>query len=81
LVCGILGLTFCPIVLSIIALVLGYSAKKTIRASGGREQGEGMATAGIVTGWIGIAIWGALLGFYLVLVVIAVLAGGTSSGY
>ncbi len=81
MVCGILGLTFCPIVLSIIALVLGYSAKKTIRASGGREQGEGMATAGIVTGWIGIAIWGALLGFYLVLVVIAVLAGGTSSGY
>ena len=80
LVCGILGLTACPVVLSIVALVLGYSAKKTIRASGGREQGDGMATAGIVTGWIGIAIWGALLGFYLVIVVIAVLAGGSSSG-
>ena len=80
LVCGILGLTACPVVLSIVALVLGYSAKKTIRASGGREQGGGMATAGIVTGWIGIAIWGALLGFYLVLVVIAVLAGSGSSG-
>ena len=81
MVCGILGLTACPVVLSIVALVLGYSAKKTIRASGGREQGEGMATAGIVTGWIGIAIWGALLGFYLVILLITLIAGGTSSGY
>lgn len=81
LVCGILGLTACPVVLSIVALVLGYSAKKAIRVSGGQQQGEGMATAGIVTGWIGIAIWGALLGFYLVILLIALIAGGSSSGY
>ena len=40
---------------SIVALVLGYSAKAQIDRSGGMETGRGMAIAGIVLGWIGIA--------------------------
>jgi hypothetical protein len=40
---------------SIVALVLGYSAKAQIDRSGGAETGRGMAIAGIVLGWIGIA--------------------------
>jgi hypothetical protein len=40
---------------SIVALVLGYSAKAQIDRSGGMETGRGMAVAGIVLGWIGIA--------------------------
>ena len=80
MVCGIVGLTFCPLVLSVVALVLGYSARKSIRASGGHQQGGGMATAGIVTGWIGIVLWGAVAVFYVVILVIALVAGGSSSG-
>jgi hypothetical protein len=37
---------------SVLALVLGYQAKRQIGSSG--ERGEGMATAGIVLGWVGI---------------------------
>ena len=40
---------------SIVALFLGYSAKAQIDRSGGMETGRGMAIAGIVLGWIGIA--------------------------
>jgi hypothetical protein len=59
LVMGILGVTILPLLGSIIALVTGYNARKEIRAvqaSGGSLGGEGMATTGIVLGWIGIAL-------------------------
>ncbi|ALL79061.1 MULTISPECIES: DUF4190 domain-containing protein [unclassified Pseudonocardia] len=39
---------------SILALVLGYVAKRQIAERG--EQGGGLATAGIVLGWIGVAV-------------------------
>ncbi|WP_051704380.1 DUF4190 domain-containing protein [Glycomyces sp. NRRL B-16210] len=39
--------------ISILALIFGMIAKRQIRERG--EQGEGMATAGIVLGWIGVA--------------------------
>lgn len=40
---------------SILALIFGYTAKKQIAQSGGLQQGGGLATAGIVLGWIGVA--------------------------
>jgi Domain of unknown function (DUF4190) len=40
---------------SILALVLGYTARTQIDRSGGTQTGRGMAIAGIVLGWIGIA--------------------------
>jgi hypothetical protein len=54
LIAGILGLTFIPIIGSIVALILGYMAKNEIRASGGALSGDGMATAGIILGWVGM---------------------------
>ena len=33
---------------SAVALVCGYEAKRQIRRSGGTEQGDGLATAGII---------------------------------
>ena len=56
LVAGILGLTALPTIGSIVALVTGYIAKKEIRESGGVMGGGGMATAGLIMGWIGVAI-------------------------
>ena len=55
LVLGILGLTLLPLVASIVGLVLGYVAKGQIDRSSGRQTGRGLAVAGIVLGWIGIA--------------------------
>jgi hypothetical protein len=37
---------------SVVALVLGYAAKREIKRTG--QNGSGMATAGIVLGWIGV---------------------------
>jgi len=56
LVLGIIGLFICPIICSVIALILGYSAKTEIAASGGRMTGESNAQAGIILGWIGLAL-------------------------
>lgn len=54
LIASVLGL-FCGIGF-VIGLILGYNARKEIRASGGREGGEGAATAAIVIGWIGVGL-------------------------
>jgi hypothetical protein len=56
LVCGIVGLFVCPIILSIVAIVLGTTAQKEIQASGGALTGEGMARAGVILGIIGIVL-------------------------
>lgn len=40
---------------SILAIVLGYGAKAQIDRSGGTQSGRGLAIAGIVLGWIGVA--------------------------
>jgi uncharacterized membrane protein len=41
---------------AVLALVLGYQARRQINNSAGRQAGSGLATAGIVLGWIGIVI-------------------------
>jgi len=56
LVLGIVGLFICPIVCSVLAIILGYTAKNEIAASGGWQTGESNARAGIILGWIGLAI-------------------------
>lgn len=63
LVLGIVGLTGIPFVCSILALVLGYGARREIVVTG--EEGGGLATAGIVLGWVGVAL--VLLAVLLVL--------------
>ena len=41
---------------SIGAVVLGHMAKRQIAASNGRQTGDGLATAGLVIGYIGISL-------------------------
>jgi hypothetical protein len=56
LVAGILGFTFFPFIGSIVAVITGSMAKKEIQQSAGTLGGDGMATAGLVLGWIGIGL-------------------------
>lgn len=68
-------------VVGVVAIVLGVKARSEIRESGGRQQGDGLALGGIVTGAIA-AVLGLLI---LVLVVVAIVGGfsfgtGSSSG-
>ena len=52
----VLGILWIYWIGSILALVFGYTAKQQIRERG--ETGDGMATAGIVLGWIGVGFLG-----------------------
>jgi hypothetical protein len=54
LVAGI-GQFLMPIVAAIVAIVCGHIARGKIRRSQGREAGSGMALAGLILGYIGIA--------------------------
>lgn len=51
----VLGLLFIWGIGSILALIFGYQARTEIDGSKGLVTGRGMATAGIVLGWLGIA--------------------------
>jgi hypothetical protein len=57
----VLGILWIYWIGSILALVFGYTARKQIQERG--EGGAGMATAGIVLGWVGVGI----LGFVILL--------------
>jgi Domain of unknown function (DUF4190) len=75
LVLGIVSLVMCGLFLGIPAMIVARQAKREIAASQGRLGGEGLATAGFVTGLIG-TIW-SVLGAILLIVVIAV--GGVAA--
>jgi len=64
LACGIAGLTLLPVLASIAAVVLGIMARDELRRDP-TLGGDGMATAGLVLGWIGVAF--AALGLLLLL--------------
>lgn len=51
----VLGILWLYWIGSILALVFGYVAKGQIDRSAGRQTGRGLAIAGIVLGWIGVA--------------------------
>jgi hypothetical protein len=64
LIAGLGGFTLFPFVGSLVAVVTGYFGRREIQASGGALQGDGLATAGMVLGWIGLGL--SALGFCLV---------------
>ena len=55
LVLGIAGFVIFPLIPSVLAIILGHSAKKDIENRPGLG-GEGMATAGVILGWIGVGV-------------------------
>ncbi len=50
----VLGILWLYWIGSILALIFGYQARKEIDREPGRLEGRGMATAGIVLGWVGL---------------------------
>ena len=72
LIMGIVGWTLLPLVGSILAIVFGYAARRDIRSRPDEVTGEGMAIAGLVLGWLMVALsviglcFGAFALFFLV---------------
>lgn len=57
LIAGILGVSFLPVIGCLLALALGYGARREIIDSGGTVGGRAVATAAILLGWAGLAVW------------------------
>lgn len=66
LITGILGWTIPPLLGSVAAIITGYLAKKEIRESRGTLSGEGMATAGLILGYV-------QFGFFVLLLLTAII--------
>jgi len=56
LIAALLGFTIVPVIGGIVALVTGYMARNETRSIPPRASGDGMATAGIIMGWIQIGL-------------------------
>lgn len=56
LVCGILGWTLLPFLGSIVAIVCGHMARSEIRRNPQTQEGDGLAVAGLVLGYLVIAL-------------------------
>ena len=70
LVAGILGWTLLPFLGSLAAIIFGHMARGEIRRSNGQLDGDGLAIAGLVMGWLSVAMW------VLVVVVFIAFFGG-----
>ena len=57
----------------ILPVIFGHMAKSEIRNSNGAKTGEGLATAGLILGYLGIAA--------ILFVIIGLVAFSTSAGY
>ena len=69
----VLGILWVCSLGSILAVIFGYMAMKQIDESQGRETGRGLALAGVVLGWIGVA--------FLVLYIVLLAVGAATFEY
>jgi flagellar biosynthesis protein FlhB len=72
LVFGILGLFFFG---SLIAVICGHIARSNIRNSDGTLTGDGLAVAGLITGYIGLLL---AIGFILLMFLVLGIAAFSS---
>jgi hypothetical protein len=77
-VMAILSLVF-AFVFAPLAIVFGHIAKKQIKERA--EEGDGLATAGLVLGYIFTGLQVAVCAFWVIFVVILASAGHTTSSY
>lgn len=56
LIFGILGWTVLPLIGNLVAIVTGHIARGQVRVSAGAEQGDGLALAGLILGYLGLLI-------------------------
>lgn len=60
----IIGIISCEAVAGLLAVIFGHLAKASIRRSEGRLVGRGMASVGLILGYLGLAAVGMVLVFF-----------------
>jgi len=78
LVLGILGIVLC-FICGIIAWVMGTADLREMQAGRMDRTGEGLTKAGKICGMIGTILWGLYIVFNIVILVIALVAGGAAA--
>ena len=78
LVSGVLGWTLLPLLGTLVAIITGHMARSEIRRSAGMLEGDGLAVAGLVLGWLAVALWAA--GLLFIFLVLGGLAGLAALG-
>lgn len=79
LVLGILGLTCLGPLGAIPAIICGHIGWSRIKKSGGMLQGEGLALAGLITGYVGLAIAIVLIPLYAAIAIPSFMRARTTS--
>ena len=77
LICGICAFVVCPLI-GIAAVILGPQAKREIAAQPDRYEGQGMAQAGTILGWIAVGLMVLGLLFFIVAIIIGAASSSTS---
>ena len=75
LILGILSMVFCGIFTGIPAIIVGNKAKREIEATGGVQGGSGSAMAGVILGWISVA----MMAFVIVLIIAVTFLGKSTT--
>jgi len=57
LIAGILGWVALPFIGSLTAIITGHMARGEIRRQPDRLEGDGLALAGLILGWVNVALW------------------------
>lgn len=65
LIFGVLGWTLLPVIGNLIAIICGHIARSQIYHSHGDQEGDGLALAGLILGYLGL-----LLGFIALFMII-----------
>lgn len=77
-VAGILSFFALPVIGGIVALITGYMARKETRAVPPTHSGDGLATAGIIMGWINMGL--TVLGVCCFVIYFVFIVGLASTG-
>lgn len=76
LILAILSWVFCPIILAIIALVLAAKADREVAASDGAVTSSGLSLTAKIVAWVNIGVAAAGIVVGIIVLLIALAAGG-----
>ncbi|MFI2364915.1 DUF4190 domain-containing protein [Promicromonospora sp. NPDC019610] len=74
LITGILSYVFCPLLLGIAAIITGTMSRRA--ADEGLANNRGMGTAGLILGWINVALVVLAIVFFVIALAVGLISGG-----
>jgi len=80
LVCGIMSMTCCGFFTGIPAIILGHKAKTKIKQSSNTLSGEGLALAGLILGYVNLALSIILIPIYAAIAIPAFVQARNNAG-